>query len=86
MALLKSERELKTALQQEKNTMNKEADELAEMLGNSMKLTGMSPKPIQPEIRELSVLFEKTKIGGKKNRKTQKRANKKKSRASRRYW
>jgi hypothetical protein len=81
-----SERERIMALQQEKNTMNKEADDLAEMLGNSMKLTGMSPKPIQPEIRELSVLFEKTKIGGKKNRKTKKRANKKKSRASRRYW
>jgi hypothetical protein len=86
MALIQSERDLKTALQEGRKTINKEADELAELFGSSMKITGMSPKPIQPEIRELSELFGKAKIGGKKNRKTKKRANKKKSRATRRYW
>ena len=86
MALLKSERELKTALQEGKVAMNKEADELAELLGSSMKFTGMSPKPMEQDIQKLTGMFEKTKIGGKKNRKTKKRANKKKSRATRRYW
>ena len=86
MALIQSERDLKTALQEGRKTMNKEADELAELFGSSMKITGMSPNLIEQDIQKLSNQVGNIKIGGKKNRKTKKRANKKKSRATRRYW